>query len=216
MFNTKKKKLIWIIVTVILAAACVAFLAVSSLDEIVSTEVTEIEMGASSRYYLITHTFKNGKTVDVSVHCDDIMLDENVHLLHIHAEKDSTWSPNERLSSASYNLSDLSFAAHIEDKDGGRVLCLHCCGEGKQGATAQIFANHDLYGNSKATLAGSAEGDYIYAHYVIQGDFELSDLEISYDLNGKGTRLGSRFENQKTTIEIGKKAMPYVGESAEE
>lgn len=213
----KKKKLIWIIATVILAAVCVAFLAVSSLDEIVSTEVTEFERGVISSYHLITHTFKNGKTVKVGVFCDYIAIDDNVHMLCIHAEKDMTrFGANEQASSASYNLTNLSFAANIEDKDGGRVLCLHYCGEGRQGAAARVFAEYDINGISKATLKGSADGDYIYATYIVQGDFELSDLDISYDLSGKGMRLGSHFEEQKTTIHIGHKAPPYDTEPAEE
>lgn len=213
----KKKKLIWIIATVILAAVCVAFLAVSSLDEIVSTEVTEFERGVISSYHLITHTFKNGKTVKVGVFCDYIAIDDNVHMLCIHAEKDMTrFGANEQASSASYNLSNLSFSAHIEDKDGGRVLCTHSCATGKQGESAGAGVSFAAYDSSELDCEAMTRGDYIYATYIVQGEFELSDLDISYDLNGKGMRLGSHFEEQKTTIHIGHKAPPYDTEPAEE
>lgn len=212
----KKKTLIWIIATVILAAVCVAFLAVSSLDEIVSTEITEFERGVISSHHLITHTFKNGKTVKVGVFCDYLAIDDNAHMLYIHAEKDMTRGANEQVSSASYNLSNLSFGAHIEDKDGGRVLCMHSCATGRQGESAGAGVSSAAYDGSELDCEAMTRGDYIYACYIVQGDFELSDLEISYDLNGRGMRLGSHFEEQKTTIHIGHKAPPYDTEPAEE
>lgn len=209
-----KKKLLWAAVTVLFLVICVGFLAVSSLDEIVSTEAKELEMGYSSCIYRLTHTFKNGKTVKVNVnaHIDDIMLDNNVHMLKIRIEKDKSSVDGVPASNASYNLSNLSFAAHIEDKNGGRVICAHSCANVLAGAGVE----YDPQSISKLTADGSTDGDFIYATYIIQGDFELVDLDVSYDLNGKGMRLGSRFEGQKTNIKIGKKAPPYGGEFVEE
>lgn len=213
----KKKKMIWIIVTVIVAAVCIGFMAISSLDKIVSTEVKEIQLGDISGRKFIAHTFKNGKTVDVGVGWDLIALADNVHIVSIHIQKDMERSSDGvQLSNASYDLRNISFSAHIEDENGGFVLCMLSKADGSQGTQAAAYTDSDLYSRSKRTLCGAADEDYIYAQYVIKGKFELVDLDISYDLIGKGTRLGSRFEEQKTTIDIGQKTLVYDNRPVEE
>lgn len=211
----QKKKLIWLIVTVAFAAICAIFMAVSSLDEIISTEVVAYGETPTSCNYEITHTFKNGKTADVKISISESEIGDGVYHILLSAKKDTSESDGKKMSSASYNLQNISAELHIKSDSEGQVYqpgsyCRDLQQSRSNSPTALWNCEHTDDGYN---VTSWVRGDDMYCSYIVQGDFELSDIDIFYNLTGKGMRLGSRFEDQKTTIQIGKKVPPYADET---
>lgn len=171
-----------LILIVAVLAAVIAFFSYDVVENV--TVVSEIP-----HIQTVSHLMKNHKTVDVTVSDYWENVSEDVYKLGLLIQQ------NQSSSTASYDVMNMKAVISLP-KD--TIIVTAICND----ANERFEPRTSFLGNKLEIICESAI-DYLDIELVVQGNITSDpEVELSYDLYGKGIRMLSHFIEQQQQIVI--------------
>ena len=190
-----KKIIIAIIAVVILS---ITIFSVLSFDTVEAIDVKENDYGG----YTVTNQMKSGETVDLSVLYSVKTLADGVYHVRIDlGDRNFTDSDGKNLQN-NYEIKNIRVDLCIA---GNPAVEYAACSGRRSDEPLPAFSPRLSYNDDKITASYEA-ADSVSLDMFLIGDFDLSELDLTYDIKGKGARLLNRVSDNAVTIRVEEEA----------
>lgn len=171
-----------LILIAVVAAAVIAFFSYDVVESVtVADDIPHIQN--------ISHVMKDNKTVELTISDTVMNVSDDVNKVKILIHQ------NQLKSTASYDIKNMKAVISLP-KD--VIIVSAICNDANE-----RFPPKTSYLGNKLEVICSGTSDYLDVELVIQGNITFDpEVNLSYDLYGKGFRMLSRFLSQQQQLTI--------------
>ena len=191
------KKLSIAIVAVVIISITVA--SVLSFDVIIKADVSKSKYGEYG-VYTVTNEMKSGENTKINVLCTVKPLADGVSHVQVNVSNSNiTDSDGKNLQSKNYEIRNIRVNLCID----GEPLIEYAVSSGREKSGSLIYASPRLsYYDGKITASYEAAGSDVMFDMFVIGEFDLKEIDLTYDIKGKGVRLLNSFIDNSVAISI--------------
>ncbi len=180
-----------------IAAAAIFSIAVVfalSLDAVEAVDVEKNEYGG----YTVISRMKSGETAEMFVYCSVKPLAEGVYHVRISmGERNFTDAGGKDLQSSHYGVGNIRADLHIS----GEPVIEYAACSGGIGSDGPAPASPRLsYGDGEITVSCETSGQNLGIDVFVIGDFEMTEIGLTYDVMGKGIRGMNRVGGNRVKV----------------
>ncbi len=182
-----------IVVTIVFLILAVTFFSFLSFDTIETIEAKEREYGG----YNITNQMKSGETINLSVSYSVKPLADDVYHIRVNISEQNSTDIDRKNTCKYYSIRNI--CVEMSALGGPIVEYAAYSGTDKSHTSASGTPNIS-YNDDTMEISYETSGSSIALDMFVTGKLDLSELELTYDIKGKGVRILNSFIDNTVSL----------------